>query len=159
MQSGRHFRPFLSARRSLHAVGPSFSAIFGGLIVVDCSPAIIFGHFWRLGCHCLQSGHHFRPFLSARLSLPAVGPSFSAIFGGSAVIACSRTVIFGHFWRPGGRCMQSGRHFRPFLAARLSICVQLIEIGAGAVFTIFARGQGPSAPWRPFRPQSGRLLR
>ena len=99
LQLGRHFRPYLMARLSSSSVGPPFLAVFVGSAVAICSRAVIFGRFCRLGCRHLQSGRHFRPFLSAQLSSSAVGPPFSAVFVGSAVVTCSRAAILGRFCR------------------------------------------------------------
>ena len=120
LQPGRHFGPFLSAQLPSPAAEPSFFAIFVGSTVVACSRAILFGHFCRLNCRHLRPSHHFLPFLSAQLSSPAAKPSFSAIFVGSTVAACSRAIIFGHFCRLNCRHLQPGHHFRPFLSSQLS---------------------------------------
>jgi hypothetical protein len=60
-----HFCSFLTARRSIIPVRPSFSAVFAGLTVIFFRQAIIFAHFCRLGGQLFPSGRHFRPFLLA----------------------------------------------------------------------------------------------
>ncbi len=65
---GRHFRPFLSAWRSIFSVRPSFLSIFAGSAVVFVRRSIIFGLFCRFDGRFLPSGRHFCPFLLAQRS-------------------------------------------------------------------------------------------
>ena len=63
-----HFCPFLTVRRSILSVGPSFSTVFDGPAVNFVRQAIIICHFCWLDVHFCPLDHHFCPFLSAWLS-------------------------------------------------------------------------------------------
>ncbi len=93
--SGRHFRPFLLAWRSIFSIRPPFLPIFAGSAVVFVRQAIIFGLFCRFDGRFLPSGRHFCPFLLARwMSWPAPTGHL-----------CRQAIIFGgHFCLPGGGC-------------------------------------------------------